>query len=162
VEIARLKAKLEAAEERVRVAGTGGDASASSSTIAALREDLRLSILQDQANTAFIRELQLAEEESHRIIGELRAPQSAGGSFQRVLAVVEAAAAVTEQPEEWDATQCKELAAEMVKGMLSRAEAEKAAVVKQMTAKVCVLCIRGLFTRLTIPSPDHSSPDELV
>jgi hypothetical protein len=140
MEIARLKAKLEAAEERVRVAGTGASAF---STIAALREELRLSILQDQANTDFIRKLQLDEEESHRIIRDLRAPQSAGGSFKRVLAVVEAAAAVMEQPEEWDATQCKELTAEMVKGMLSRVEAEKAAVVKQMTAKVCVLCICG-------------------
>ena len=115
--------------------------------IATLREELRLSILQDQKNTEFIKRLQLEEEESHRIIGELRAPQSAGGSFKRVLAVVESAAAVMGQPEEWDAMQCKELAAEMVKGMLSRAEAEKAAVVNQMTAKVCSLhlwvCLHG-------------------
>jgi hypothetical protein len=86
-----------------------------------------------------MKQLEQEREEDHKIIGELRAPQSAGGSFKRVLAVIEAAAAVTNRQNEWDSRKCGELVSEMVKSMLSRAQAEKPAVVKQMTSQV--LCI---------------------
>ena len=71
----------------------------------------------------------------------LQAPQAVGGSFKRVLAVVEAAAAVTDAKNEWSRDGCEELVVEMVKGMLSKKEAEKPAVVRELTAKVCLLCV---------------------
>lgn len=129
-EIARLSLEL---GEKNALLARGGD---SSSGLVALREELRVAVAQDKLNTAHIKRLEQEIEENYEIIGELRAPQTAGSSgFKRVLDVLEAAAAVTNRQNEWDSRKCGELVTEMVKGMLSREEGAKATVVEQKTAQ---------------------------
>ncbi len=71
----------------------------------------------------------------------LQAPQAVGGSFKRVLAVVEAAAAVTNKQVEWDRAACEALVVDMVKSMLSRKEADNASRVKELSTKVYCLLV---------------------
>jgi len=82
---------------------------------------------------------QLEFKEKHEAWDSLRAlqsPQAVGGSYKRVLALLDSAAAVTDRKNEWDQSVCNNLATEMVKGMLSSAEAGKDSVVKDHVAKV--------------------------
>ena len=84
---------------------------------------------------------QNAKEESWAQNKELLTPGAVNGSFNTVLAVVNAAAAVTckKKRGEWNSAECEERVTEMVKGMLSKTEAAKVTVVKDMTTKVCFL-----------------------
>jgi hypothetical protein len=77
-----------------------------------------------------------AKHEAWDAMEALQAPQAVGGSFKRVLAVVEAAATATDKRAEWDRAGCEELVVEMVKSMLSREEAKKPARVRELTTKV--------------------------
>lgn len=87
----------------------------------------------------FIQQLQQQAERIDTSIRELRAQQSTERSFEHVLAVVEAAASVTNRQVKWDRVKCEELVIQMVKGMLPTTEAENASVVKEMTSGVGVI-----------------------
>ena len=87
-------------------------------------------------------------KEKHEAWDSLRAiqaPQAVGGSYKRVLDLLESAAAVTNTRTEWDRGLCNTLAEEMVKGMLSSTEAGKASVVNEHTAKVFFSSVCGFI-----------------
>ena len=117
-------------------------------TIAQLQGGTGVAFLQAKSQQtdydALYKEYEREQKEKHEAWDSLRAiqaPQAVGGSYKRVLDLLESAAAVTNMQTEWDRSVCNTLAEEMVKGMLSSAEAGKASVVNEHTAKVFVLVL---------------------
>ena len=137
-EIDRLQATIRQLEERQPVRGEGGR-----NVVVDVQQHQELEKLRVAYDKLYAdyRTEQTEKLEAWDALEALQAPQAVGGSFKRVLAVVEAAAAVTDAKNEWSRDGCEELVVEMVKGMLSKKEAEKPAVVRELTVKVCLLCV---------------------
>jgi hypothetical protein len=98
-----------------------------------------VAFLQQKDYDTLYKEYEREQKEKHEAWDSLRAiqaPQAVGGSYKRVLDLLESAAAVTNMRTEWDRSVCNTLAEEMVKGMLSSAEAGRVSVVNEHTAKV--------------------------
>lgn len=102
---------------------------------------LKLELANVRASNAQLCE-ELRQEQMEKLtawddLEALQAPEAIGGSFKRVLAVVEAAASVTKKKQgAWDRAGCEKLVEDMVKSMLSKVQAEDVAAVRGYTTKV--------------------------